>query len=113
MAEANKAPVAKQPSLEPIESVVVKKFYAPNNQMMEVGQPYVYSPDENEDEAKRLPYPWPLLRPQNKSLEKELSKEYFDWKAIKDENINLKADGSGGDAILQLAKLLGKLSKEN
>ena len=108
-------PLKTQPkvsSLEPIESTVVKKFYAPNNQMMEVGQPYVYSPDENPDESGRLPYPWPLIRPQDKALEASLSKEYFDWKKLKDENINLKADTSG-DAVLQLAKLLGKLSKEN
>lgn len=95
-------------TVEPIPSTVVKKFYAPNNQMMEVGQPYVYSPDESEE---ALPYPWPLIRPQDKSLEKELREEYDTWHKAKLANINIKSDNAN-DTVLNLAKLLGKLSSQ-
>lgn len=97
------------PSLPPIESICVKQFYSPVNQLVEVDQPYVYFQDESEKDP--LPYPWPLIRPIDPALHKEFSEEYFEWKKRKDDGIALKSD-AGSDGMLRLAKILGKLAQE-
>jgi hypothetical protein len=62
---------------EPIESTVVKTFYSPEGQLLEPGSTYVYKPVEDQ------PYPWPILRPHDKKLEKELKEEYDEHKRAK------------------------------
>lgn len=78
-------------SAEPIDSICVKKFYAPNNQLVEVDQPYVYQPDTSEDP---LPYPWPLLRPVDNKRAEALEKEYRTWREKKLKEIDTRNDTS-------------------
>jgi len=91
---------------EPIESRVVKKFYSDKGALMEPGQPYLYFPQ------KDLPYPWPLLRPEDKKLEKELKADFDDFKKDKMKGIEAAA-ATPKDTMSELTALLSKLAKGN
>jgi hypothetical protein len=79
---------------EPIESVVLKKYYSDEGALIEVGSTVYYEPKENQ------PYPWPLMRPVNKSLEKELEADYNDYMDEKNEMLRQNADSQ--DAVRRL-----------
>lgn len=68
-------------SSEPIPSTCIKKFYSKDMQLVTEGTPFVFTREDDE------PYPWPLLRPNDTSLEKELRKEYLDYKKDKEKNL--------------------------
>lgn len=63
---------------EPIESIVVKKFTTELGAVLEPGQSHLYQPVEGR------PYPWPLIRPKDEKLAKELE---ADWNDYQDEKI--------------------------
>lgn len=78
----------------PIESVVLKKYYSDKGALVEPGATVYYQQKENE------PYPWPLMRPVNKSLEKELEADYNDF--MDEKNAKLKQNADSQDAVRRL-----------
>ncbi len=71
---------------ELIQCTVIKKFFSEENQLLEPGAPYNYTPKDDE------PFPWNLLRPNDSSLEEELEKEYKEFKKDKQKEIRKSQD---------------------
>ena len=86
---ANDKTVATGISLQRIPSRCVKKFYSAEGATVEVGQSYEFVRTEDNF------YPWPILRPEDPALEKELKAEYFAAR----EDIDAKAKEQNAAAL--------------
>ena len=84
-------------SSEKIPSTVVTKFYDEHGALHAVGSSVNYTPKED------MPYPWPLLRPKDESLEEELEAEYKAYHKEKMKKIN--ARGSIRSAFENLSRM--------
>lgn len=71
---------------EIIQCTVIKKFYTEDQQLLEPGAPYNYTPKDDE------PFPWNILRPNDDSLADSLEKEYKKHKRDKQNDLRSKQD---------------------
>lgn len=84
-------------SIQRIPSRCVKKFFDPSGAMIEEGQSceFVRTPDNF--------YPWRIMRPEDKTLEEALRKEYFDARAAIDKEAKERNAAALADVFARLA----------
>lgn len=84
-------------SIQRIPSHCVKKFYSAEGAIVEVGQGYEFV------RTKDNFYPWPILRPDDTSLEKELRQEYNDARKEIDDKATERSTAALADVFVRLA----------
>lgn len=80
----------------PIESVVVKKHYNEKGALIETGSTIYYQPLEGK------PYPWPLMRPVDNSLNDKLQGEYDD--AMEEKRAEMRKRSSTDELVRRISE---------